>query len=163
MKRPIWRARRPLERSEDRRFFQHIGVDPLALARAAGHDLMARRRLEGGSTITQQVAKLLLIRRARRDGRSIDSRSWTMKVQETILALRLEHRFDKRQLLAAYLNLAPYGNEIVGADRASRLYFGCAASLLTPAQAAFLAGLPQRPSGFNPYRQSAAALRRERQ
>lgn len=148
--------------AEDHRFFRHPGVDPAALGRAAMHDVLALRRAEGGSTITQQVAKMLLIRRARSAGAPVDPRSWSMKIRETILALRLEHRFTKRQLLALYLNLAPYGNQITGADRASRMYFGGPPSLLTPAQAAFLAGLPQRPSGFNPYRQPAAALARER-
>ena len=84
------------------------------------------------------------------------------KTQEAVLALRLEHRFDKRQILAMYLNLAAYGNQISGADRASRAYFGCEPSMLTPAQAAFLAGLPQRPSGFNPYRNPKPALVRQR-
>lgn len=148
--------------AEDQRFFHHFGVDPIALARAAAHDLIALRRVEGGSTITQQVAKLLLLRRARIEGGAAAHRSWTFKLSQTALALRLEHRFSKREILALYLSLAPYGNQIVGADIASRTYFGCSPLLLTPAQAAFLAGLPQRPTGFNPYRQPAAALRRER-
>ena len=75
-----------------------------------------------------------------------------------MLALRLEHRFTKREILALYLNLAAYGNQIVGAERASRAYFGVPAAMLTPAQAAFLAGLPQRPSAFNPYRSRDAAI-----
>src|SRR4051812_4896369 len=70
--------------------------------------------------------------------------------------------YSKQEILALYLNLAAYGNQIVGAERASRAYFGCAASMLTPAQAAFLAGLPQRPSGFNPYRSFDAASTRQR-
>jgi penicillin-binding protein 1C len=113
--------------------------------------------VEGGSTISQQAAKLLLNRLE--PGRS---RGVSAKMREAIIALRLEHRFTKRELLALYLNVAPYGNQYVGAERASRGYFGVSASQLTPAQAAFLAGLPQRPSGFNPYRNRDAALRRQR-
>ena len=84
------------------------------------------------------------------------------KLQEAVLAQRLEHRFDKKEILALYLNLAAYGNQVVGAGRASYAYFGHDASMLTPAQAAFLAGLPQRPSGFNPYRNPKSALARQR-
>ena len=143
--------------AEDRRFMSHVGVDPIAIARALGHNLAERRVVEGGSTITQQAAKLLLNRLAPRRSRGVRE-----KVAEAVLALRLEHRFDKREILAQYLNLAAYGNQIVGVGRASRAYFGIDPSLLTPAQAAFLAGLPQRPSGFNPYRNRAAALARQR-
>jgi penicillin-binding protein 1C len=142
--------------AEDRRFWWHPGIDPIAVARALSKNLQAGRTVEGGSTISQQVAKLLLGRRAPDRARGLKG-----KIQEAILALRLEHRFGKRQLVAMYLNLAAYGNQVTGAERASRAYFGRAASMLTPAQAAFLAGLPQRPSGFNPYRSAAAARRRQ--
>ena len=83
------------------------------------------------------------------------------KVREAVLALRLEHRFDKREILGLYLNLAAYGNQVVGAGKASRAYFGCEPSMLTPAQAAFLAGLPQRPSGYNPFRNRRQAIARQ--
>jgi penicillin-binding protein 1C len=144
--------------AEDRRFFKHPGIDPIAVIRAAGRNLRGRRWLEGGSTITQQAAKLLL---ARQGGRG--ARGFSAKMREAVVAVRLEHRLSKREILALYLNLAPYGNQLTGADRASRAYFGHAASLLTPAQAAFLASLPQRPSSFNPYRDPRRArLRQER-
>ncbi|MGE0815738.1 MAG: penicillin-binding protein 1C [Vicinamibacterales bacterium] len=142
---------------EDRRFFRHPGIDPLALLRALRVNLAEGRIAEGGSTLTQQVAKLLLARRAPAARRSV-----LAKVREAVVALRLEHRFTKRELLAMYLNLAPYGNQVAGIERASREYFGVPAAMLTPAQAALLAGLPQRPSGFNPYRRRAAALARQR-
>ena len=83
------------------------------------------------------------------------TRSFSAKIREAIVALRLEHRLSKREILTLYLNLAPYGNQIQGAQRASRAYFGSPASVLTPAQAAFIAGLPQRPSRFNPFRNPA--------
>jgi penicillin-binding protein 1C len=143
--------------AEDRRFWSHIGVDPIAVVRAVKTNLAERRIAEGGSTITQQTAKLLLNRSVPGRRRGIAA-----KVHEAVLALRLEHRFTKREILALYLNVAPYGSQYVGAERASRGYFGVSAALATPAQAAFLAGLPQRPSGFNPYRSRDAAIRRQR-
>jgi penicillin-binding protein 1C len=187
--------------AEDRRFYRHPGIDPLAIGRAALRDLLAGAVIEGGSTITQQVAKLLLDRAnganaaeeaASGTGRRAPSaaaalgtgwgprersgvergegpprlikkrRGLAAKIREAVVALRLDHRLSKREILALYLNLAPYGNQIQGAERASRAYFGCQAGLLTPAQAALLAGLPQQPSRFNPYRNSRVALARQR-
>jgi penicillin-binding protein 1C len=138
--------------AEDRRFFHHPGVDPLAVSRAMLHNVRAMRVVEGGSTITQQVAKLLLRSK---------SRGLWQKAKEAVLALRLEHRFTKAEILALYLNLAPYGNRIDGIARASRGYFACALEQLTPAQAAFLASLPQRPSAFNPLRDPESARARQ--
>jgi penicillin-binding protein 1C len=143
--------------AEDRRFWSHHGLDPIAIARAIRRNIVEAQVVEGGSTITQQVAKLLINRRA-----PDRTRGFREKLREAILAMRMEHRFDKRQILAMYLNLASYGNQIVGAERASRTYFGRDASMLTPAQAAFLAGLPQRPSRFNPYRGHDLAVSRQR-
>ena len=142
--------------AEDRRFYAHPGVDPVSLLRAVTHNLTEGRIVEGGSTITQQVAKLLI---QRREG--VRYRGFSMKVREMVLALRLEHRFDKREILAMYLNLAAYGNQTAGAGRASQLYFGIDPSMLTPAQAAFLAALPQRPSAFNPLKSMASARTRQ--
>ncbi|MFL6248827.1 MAG: penicillin-binding protein 1C, partial [Thermoanaerobaculia bacterium] len=138
--------------AEDRRFFRHPGIDPIAISRAMLHNMRALRVVEGGSTITQQVAKLLL--------RSTN-RGLKQKAREAVLALRLEHRFTKNEILALYLNRAPYGNRIDGIARASRTYFGCAPEQLTPAQAAFLASLPQRPSAFNPLRDPNSARTRQ--
>jgi penicillin-binding protein 1C len=143
--------------AEDRRFWSHPGVDAIAIVRAAKTNLLERSLVEGGSTITQQVAKLLLNRQT-----PSRTRGWSAKVHEALIALRLEHRFTKRELLAMYLNLAGYGNQVSGVERASRLYFGVSSSMLTPAQAAFLAGLPQRPTGFNPFRRRDAAMVRQR-
>jgi penicillin-binding protein 1C len=144
--------------AEDRRFNRHHGVDPIAVSRALVHDLRAMKVVEGGSTITQQVAKLLL---DEREGRSA-GRSVIRKVREAMLAVRIERRMSKSQVLALYLNLAPYGNRIRGAARASRTYFGVDATELTDAQAAFLASLPQRPGAFNPLRDPNAATVRQR-
>src|SRR5262245_26809035 len=164
--------------AEDRRFWSHAGIDPLALVRAAARDVRYRRVLDGGSTITQQTAKLLLARAtvfkepditetvplkpdATRNSAARSRRGIVAKLYEAIVAMRLEHRFTKREILALYLNLAPYGNQLVGAERASRAYFGRSVDTLTPAQAAFLAALPQRPSSFNPYRDPTRARRRQ--
>ena len=123
--------------AEDRRFQRHPGIDPIAIARAIAHDIRHLRAVEGGSTITQQVAKMLL---------GNPPRTIISKVREAVVALRLEHRYTKRQILALYVNLAPYGEQTIGIARASRRYFGCAPEELTVAQSAWLASLPQRPS-----------------
>jgi penicillin-binding protein 1C len=138
--------------AEDARFFSHVGVDPLAVARAAWHNLRSWRGLEGGSTLTQQVAKQLSHR----------PRTVAGKAKEVVLALRLEHRLPKREILALYLNVAPYGHQYVGAAAASWGYFGCAPENLTPAQAALLAALPQRPSALDPFRHFEKARARQR-
>ncbi|HEX3580604.1 MAG TPA: penicillin-binding protein 1C [Thermoanaerobaculia bacterium] len=133
--------------AEDRRFQSHLGIDPIAVARAAAHDVRHGALVEGGSTITQQVAKQLL---------NSDHRGVIAKLHEAIVALRLERRYTKRAILAMYVNLAPYGNQIRGIGRASRVYFGVAPQELTVAQAAFLAALPQRPGSI------AHAMKRQR-
>jgi penicillin-binding protein 1C len=143
--------------AEDRRFWSHVGVDPVAIARAVRHNIAECQIVEGGSTITQQVAKLLLTRQSPQR-----RRGWSSKVYEAIVALRLEHRLDKREILALYLNLASYGNQTSGFERASQAYFGVESGMVTAAQAAFLAGLPQRPTTFNPYRHQRAAIARQR-
>jgi penicillin-binding protein 1C len=145
--------------AEDERFHRHPGIDPLAIVRAAAHDVRARRVVEGGSTITQQVAKMLVARRSP-NGRA--PQGWRAKLGEAVLALRLEHRLAKSQILALYLNLAPYGNQIEGAERAARAYFGRGPASLTPAEAAFLAALPQQPTRYNPWRDPARARVRQR-
>lgn len=144
--------------AEDERFRAHIGIDPVAAVRAAWRNVRAGRVVQGGSTITQQVAKLLLARQAAGQRRP---RRWTAKVRETVVALRLEHRLTKDEILALYLNVAPYGNQIEGAERAARAYFGRSAASLTPGEAAFLAALPQQPGRYNPWRDGSAARARQ--
>lgn len=135
--------------AEDRRFYRHPGIDPIAIARASIANVRNRRVTEGGSTITQQVAKQLLGRR----------RTVRAKLREAFLALQLESRMTKNEILALYLNLAPYGSQYHGIARASRGYFGVEPGQLTLAQAAFLAALPQRPSALNPRRSLAGRSR----
>jgi penicillin-binding protein 1C len=143
--------------AEDHRFWSHPGIDPIAIARAGWRNLRARRVVEGGSTLTQQTAKLLLGRQKPERERGVRA-----KIHEAVIALRLEHRLDKREILAMYLSLASYGNQLIGAERASQAYFSRPADMLTAAQAAFLAGLPQRPSAYNPFRRPDLALGRQR-
>ena len=148
---------RATEAAEDRRFRWHPGIDPIAIARAAVRNLRAGRVVEGGSTITQQVAELLI---QQRDGRR--ARGWRAKLHEAVIAVRLEHRLTKDEILALYLNLAPYGNQIQGVRRAATAYFGRSASTLTAAEAAFLAALPQQPGRFNPWQTPERARGRQR-
>ena len=143
--------------AEDVRFERHVGVDPIAVVRAAWRNMVAGRVVQGGSTISQQVAKLLVRRRS-----TGVARGWGAKFHEAVIAVRLEHRLSKDEILALYLNLAPYGNQIEGAERAARAYFGRPASQLTPAESAFLAALPQQPTAFNPWREPARARQRQR-
>ncbi len=138
---------------EDRRFYRHFGVDPLGLIRAAIANARAGRVVQGGSTITQQVAKNLFL---------APDRTLKRKVQELLLALWLEHRFTKDQILTLYLNRVYLGAGTYGVDAAARRYFGRTARTLGPYEAAMLAGLLKAPSRFNPLNNPEAAAARTR-
>ncbi len=142
--------------AEDRRFRSHWGVDPLAIARAAWANLKAGSVVEGGSTITQQVVSLLDARQGRSPATTFGG-----KLREATFALRLERRLSKDEILARYLELAPYGNQVEGIARASTFYFNRPPADLTAAQAAYLAALPQQPSRFNPRRDPSRAIPRQ--
>jgi penicillin-binding protein 1A len=139
---------------EDRRFWHHPGIDPVGMLRAAFVNLVAGRVVQGGSTLTQQVAKTLFLTNARTVQR---------KVQELLLTLWLEHRFTKNQILEIYLNRVYLGSGAWGMDAAARLYFNTSARRVTLAQAAVLAGLPRAPSRFNPRANPEAAAARGRE
>jgi penicillin-binding protein 1A len=139
---------------EDRRFWQHPGIDPIGLARAIWVNLTSGRVVQGGSTITQQVAKNLFLTNARTVRR---------KVQELLLTLWLEHTFSKREILEIWLNRVYLGSGTWGVDAAARMYFGVSARRVTLWQAAMLAGLPRAPSRFNPRTDPAAAAARTRE
>jgi penicillin-binding protein 1A len=136
---------------EDRRFYHHFGIDPLGLARAAVVNLRAGRIVQGGSTITQQLAKNLFL---------TPERTIKRKVQEMLLALWLEHKFDKDQILSLYLNRVYLGAGTYGIDAAARHYYGKPASEVTLYEAAQLAGLLKAPSRYNPVRDRERAERR---
>ena len=135
---------------EDRRFYLHFGVDPIALLRAAVVDLYQWRVVSGASTITMQLARLM------------EPKPSTLKSKaiEAFRALQLEWHLTKDQILEAYLNFAPYGGNVIGVEMAARRYFGKRARDLTTGEAALLAGLPQAPSRLRPDRHAGRAKRR---
>src|SRR5271166_459463 len=140
--------------TEDRRFYSHFGIDPIGLVRAAAADLAAGHVVEGGSTITQQLAKNLFL---------TPERSVARKIRETLLALWLEHRFTKNQILEIYLNRVYLGAGTYGVDAAAHRYFGVSASRLDLFQSALIAGLLKAPARFNPTRDRELAAARTAQ
>jgi penicillin-binding protein 1A len=139
---------------EDRRFRQHWGVDPIALARITKFAIDNRgtdRRLQGASTITQQVARTIFLSNKYDVGR---------KVREMILALALERKFTKDQILELYLNKVYFGGGAYGIDAASRTFFGHPATNLTLSEAAVIAGLVKAPSRYSPTADAQAAIGR---
>ncbi|PYJ18982.1 MAG: penicillin-binding protein 1C, partial [Verrucomicrobia bacterium] len=136
---------------EDRRFYEHSGIDWHALAAAAARNLRSRHLVSGASTITQQLVKLATGR---------ERRSWSRKLYEAIIAWKLEHRWSKERILAEYLNRSSYGNRRIGPEAAARAYFDKSARDLTLSEAIFLAGLPQAPTRLNPWRHPEEAGRK---
>ncbi len=126
---------------EDKNFYHHFGFDLIAIARAARSTLTGRR-LEGGSTITQQLVKNALL---------TSERSLQRKVKEALLSVFTEVMYSKDDILEMYLNYIPYGGTSVGIESASKAYFGKHAKDLTLAEASLLAGLPQAPSRYSPF------------
>ena len=137
---------------EDKRFQSHSGIDIRAVCAALWHDLQSRRIVSGASTITEQLIKI--------SSASPRPRSLLSKLSEAAAAWKLERRWGKSQILAAYLNRVSYGNRRLGPEAAARAYFGKSAAHLTLAESVYLAGIPQAPSRFNPWRHPAAAAAR---
>jgi penicillin-binding protein 1B len=132
---------------EDRRYFEHGGVNFASLISWAWHDMVGDRKHRGGaSTLTMQLAKLLIV---------ADNRSIQYKISQIVVAIQLEHRFSKNQIFEMYANQVPLGQRgsfsINGFGEASQVYFGKDVSKLSLAECAFLAGIIQRPSYFNPF------------
>ena len=140
--------------TEDRRFYHHFGIDPWGLGRALFVDLRAGQMVQGGSTITQQVAKNLFL---------TPDKTLLRKVQEAVLAVWLERHFTKDQLLEIYLNRVYFGAGTWGVDAASRRYFGKSARRLSPYECALLAGLLKAPTRFSPARDQVRAATRTAQ
>jgi len=136
---------------EDRRFYDHDGVDPIRLAGALVHDVMRTRAEQGGSTITQQLARLSFL---------TPDKTIRRKLQELVLAGRFERAFTKDQILELYLNKAYFGDGLYGVEAASLGYFGKHAADLDVAEAALLAGLVKSPSTYAPTANVARALAR---
>jgi penicillin-binding protein 1A len=136
---------------EDRRFYSHHGIDPLGIGRAIVKDILRRGASQGGSTITQQLAKNLFL---------TQERTLNRKLQEVVLALWLEHKYSKSEILDLYLNRVYFGAGAYGVEGASQRYFGKSARRLTLAEAAMLAGLVQSPSRLAPSHNPDGAQRR---
>jgi penicillin-binding protein 1A len=129
---------------EDKRFYQHFGVDPIRIIGSAFHDIISRSIREGASTITVQLAKNAFIE-------DPTAKKLSRKIQEAALAIQLEHRYTKEEILTFYLNKIFFGESSYGIQTAAKTYFGKELKDLTPDEVALLAGLPQAPTQYNPY------------
>src|SRR5438876_3599232 len=136
---------------EDRRFYSHFGVDPIGLVRAVAANVLHRGVSQGGSTLTQQLAKNLFL---------TQERTLWRKMQELVLALWLERKFSKREILELYLNRVYFGSGAYGVEAAAQKYFGKPARAVKVAEAAMLAGLVKSPSRLAPSRNPDGAERR---
>lgn len=138
--------------AEDDGFYRHGGVDPIAIARAAIINMQRGSAGQGGSTITQQIIKQLLL---------TPEKSYQRKIKEAILAYRLERHLTKDEILTIYLNQIFLGQHAYGVEAAARTFFGKHATDITLAESAVLAGMPQAPSRYNPFRHPEAAKARQ--
>jgi penicillin-binding protein 1A len=136
---------------EDRRFYSHGGIDPQGIARAVVADIRARKVVQGGSTITQQLVRNLYIS---------NEQTVQRKLKEACLAIKLNDAWSKQRILQAYLNQVYYGNLAYGIEAASQTYFSKPARALNLREAALLAGLTQAPSAYNPFVDTGKALAR---
>ena len=137
--------------AEDRRFYWHPGVDPVGIARAGVRDIRARRIVQGGSTLTQQIARTIFL---------TPEQSLRRKLQEVGLSLRIEHLMSKEEIFTLYLNRIYFGGGAYGVEAASRTYFGKGARDLSLSEAALLAALPKAPTRLTPTNDYQAALKR---
>jgi penicillin-binding protein 1A len=137
--------------TEDARFYSHYGVDPMGIARAVYQNFRRGRIVEGGSTITQQLAKVLFL---------TPDKSLERKLKEAVLALELERRYSKDRIIEMYLNQIYFGHGAFGVEAAARTFFGKAVTELNLAESTLLAGLPKAPSTYSPFEHPEAAKRR---
>jgi membrane peptidoglycan carboxypeptidase len=149
-----WTLRAGLVAAEDERFYVNSGVDFLALGRAAVADIEAGRIVQGGSTLTEELAEVMLVH----GDETLPRRLITMA-----LALRIARTFPKRQVLEMYLNAVYFGEGAYGVGQAARVDFHRPVRTLDPAQSVLLAGLPRAPSQYDPLRHPGAASRRSRE
>src|SRR5262249_30963853 len=140
--------------TEDRRFYSHFGIDPVGLLRAGFTDLRSGHVVQGGSTITQQLAKTVFLS---------PERNLSRKIREALLALWLERHFTKDQILEIYLNRVYLGAGTYGVDAAAHRYFGKSAAQLNLYESAVIAGLLKAPTRFNPTRDKEATATRTAQ
>ena len=136
---------------EDRRFYSHWGVDPVRVAGALWNDILAGRPEQGASTITQQLARNLFL---------THEKTFTRKIKEAILAVRIEQTYTKSEILEMYFNQIYFGEGAYGLDAAAKVFFGKQVHELTLPECALLAGLPRNPRDYSPRREPDRALRR---
>ncbi|MGP0060464.1 MAG: transglycosylase domain-containing protein [Beijerinckiaceae bacterium] len=139
---------------EDRRFYSHWGIDPLGIMRALARNVTGRGAMQGGSTLTQQLAKNLFL---------TQERTLSRKIQEAILAVWLEHKYSKNQILELYLNRVYFGSGAYGVEAAAQKYFGHSARNVSLAEAAVLAGLMKAPTRLAPNRNRDGSTERAAQ
>lgn len=133
---------------EDKNFYEHVGFDLSAIIRSAVENFSANQKLQGGSTITQQLIKSSLL---------TSETSISRKIKEVILAFWAERLYTKKQILELYFNHVPYGGTAYGVEAAAQTYFGKSVKDVTLAESAFLAGIPQAPTTYSPYGQNPKA------
>ncbi|UMZ74035.1 transglycosylase domain-containing protein [Natranaerofaba carboxydovora] len=138
---------------EDRRFYEHNGFDLIGIGRAASQNLLERQITQGGSTITQQLAKNLFLSH---------DRTWQRKLDEAAITIQLERELTKDEIMEKYLNTIYYGHATYGIEAASNLFFDKSASELSLGEAAMLAGLPRGPGYYSPFINEEAAYRRQK-
>jgi len=136
---------------EDREFYEHVGIDPRAILRAVKADLLAGRAVQGGSTITQQLARNVYLTR---------TRTLARKLAEAVLALQLERAYTKPEILELYLNQIYFGEGAYGVQLAAKTYFGRDVWDLDLTECALLAGLPRRPEYYSPFKDEQRAIER---
>jgi penicillin-binding protein 1A len=137
--------------TEDRRFYHHWGIDPVGIARAVVQNYRRGRIVEGGSTITQQLTKVLFL---------TPDKSLERKMKEVVLALEIERRYSKDRILEMYLNQVYFGHGAYGVEAAARTYFGKSVSELSVREAALIAGLPRAPTTYSPFEHADLAKKR---
>lgn len=144
--------------TEDKEYYNHPGFDPIAVARAFWQNYTAGDIVSGASTITQQLARMLLL-----DDTERYSRTYERKTREIVLAAEITRKYSKEEILEIYLNENNYGNLAYGIQAAAETYFNTSAEKLTLSQASFLAGLPQAPAVYDIYTNRTATLTRQKQ
>lgn len=138
---------------EDQNFFRHWGISPRGILRALLRDILHRRSAQGGSTLTQQLSKLIFLK---------PEKTITRKIKEMVLALQIERNFSKQEILALYLNQIYFGNGVYGVQSASKLYFGKDVSEMTLGECSLLTGLIPSPERFSPFNSMEKAKQRRR-
>ena len=137
--------------NEDTRFYNHVGIDPIGIARAIFVNIRSGEISEGASTITQQLVKNMFL---------TQERTFTRKFKEAMIALKIERKFSKEEILEAYLNEIYFGEGVYGVEAASQLYFNKSVRNLTLAEAALIAGIPKGPNIYSPHASMEAAYKR---